>query len=34
MLDDGRRGLGISYNILKYAGKVVEKTGATAATGR
>ena len=33
MLYDGRRGLGISYNILNLPAKVVEKTGATAADG-
>ena len=31
MLYDGRRGLGISYNMLNLPAKVVEKTGATAA---
>ena len=33
MLYDGRRGLGISYNILNLPAKVVEKTGATVADG-
>ena len=33
MLYDGRRGLGISYNILNLPAKVVEKSGATAADG-
>ena len=33
MLYDGRRELGISYNILNLPAKVVEKTGATAADG-
>ena len=33
MVYDGRRGLGISYNILNLPAKVVEKTGATAADG-
>ena len=33
MLYDGRRGLGISYNMLNLPAKVVEKTGATAADG-
>ena len=33
MLYDGRRGLGISYNILNLPAKVVEKAGTTAADG-
>ncbi len=33
MVYDGRRGLGISYNMLNLPAKVVEKTGATAADG-
>ena len=33
MVYDGRRGLGISYNILNLPAKVVEKTGATVADG-
>ncbi len=33
MLYDGRRGLGISYNILNLPAKVVEKSSATAADG-
>ena len=33
MLYDGRRGLGISYNMLNLPAKVVEKTGATVADG-
>ncbi len=33
MLYDGRRGLGISYNMLNLPAKVVEKAGATAADG-
>ena len=33
MLYDGRRGLGISYNMLNLPARVVEKTGATAADG-
>ncbi len=33
MVYDGRRGLGISYNILNLPAKVVEKSSATAADG-
>ena len=33
MLYDGRRGLGISYNMLNLPAKAVEKSGATAADG-
>ena len=33
MLYDGRRGLGISYNMLNLPAKIVEKTGATVADG-
>ena len=33
MLYDGRKGLGISYNMLNLPAKVVEKTGATVADG-
>ncbi len=33
MVYDGRRGLGISYNMLNLPAKVVEKPGATAADG-
>ena len=33
MVYDGRRGLGISYNMLNLPARVVEKSGATAADG-